>query len=122
MRPLAAAVLGLALFAGAASAEAPGAEASLKRMLTALESASFDAFVADGEEGFREALKKTTFDAVSAQMAPRLKVGYAATYLGTLNQVGYAVHLWKLVFKDGKDDVLARISTKDGRVGGFFLQ
>jgi len=26
------------------------------------------------------------------------------------------------VFKDGKDDVLARISTKDGRVGGFFLQ
>ena len=122
MRPLAAAVLGLSLSAGAAAAEAPGAESSLKRMLAALQSSSYDEFVANAEEPFRAALNRTTFDAVSAQMTPRLKGGYAATYLGTLNQVGYGVHLWKLVFKDGKDDVLVRISTKDGRVGGFFLQ
>jgi len=55
-------------------------------------------------------------------MAPRLKGGYTLTDLGTLNQVGYAVHLWKVAFRDGKDDVLAKISTKGGKVGGVYFQ
>lgn len=125
---LAAAVLGLGLlFPGRPApagvvAEAPVAETSLKRMLAALESGSYDEFLWDAEEPFRQALKRTTFDAVAAQMAPRLRGGYALTYLGTLSQVGYAVNLWKITFKDGKDDVLAKISTKGGKVGGFYLQ
>lgn len=128
MRRLAAAafVLGLLVAGGAAAAppaaEGPGAESSLKRMLSALRTGSYDEFLSDAEEPFREALKRTTFDAVSSQIAPRLKGGYTLTYLGTLNQVGYAVNLWKITFKDGKDDVLGRISTKGGKVGGFYLQ
>ncbi len=130
MRQLSAAILGLALLVAAEGsaagpavvAEAPVAEASLKRMLAALESGSYDDFLWDAEEPFRAALKRTTFDAVAAQMAPRLKGGYTLTYLGTLNQVGYAVNLWKITFKDGKDDVLAKVSTKGGKVGGFYLQ
>jgi hypothetical protein len=126
VKALAAVLLGLGLLAAspalAAPPEGPGAEASLRKMLAALQSASYDEFLSDAEPPFREALKRTTFDAVSAQMAPRLKGGYALTFLGTLSQVGYAVNLWKITFKDGKDDVLAKISTKDGKVGGFFLQ
>jgi hypothetical protein len=128
LRRLAAAalVLGLLAAGGAAAAppaaEGPGAEASLKKMLSALQTGSYDEFLSDAEEPFRAALNQTTFDAVTARMAPRLKGGYALTYLGTLNQVGYAVNLWKLTFKDGKDDVLAKISTKGGKVGGFYLQ
>jgi hypothetical protein len=127
MRKLAAAAFGLGLLAVAAVAtaapgEGPGAEGPLKRMLAALQSGSYDEFLSDAEEPFREALKRTTFDAVSAQIAPRLKGGYSLTYLGTLSQVGYAVNLWKITFKDGRDDVLAKISTTGGKVGGFFLQ
>jgi hypothetical protein len=107
---------------GTPVAEAPVAEVSLKRMLSALQSGSYDDFLWDAEPPFREALKRTTFDAVAAQVSPRLKGGYTLSYLGTLNQVGYAVSLWKITFKDGGDDVLAKVSTKDGRVGGFFLQ
>jgi hypothetical protein len=124
-----AAVFGLVLLvvagaaaSGAPPAERPGAEASLKTMLSALQSGSYDEFLSDAEEPFRAALNRTTFDAVTARMAPRLKGGYALTYLGTLSQVGYAVNLWKITFKDGKDDVLAKISTKGGKVGGFYLQ
>jgi hypothetical protein len=128
VKALAAALFGLGLLAvtGASAAvpasEGPGAEAPLKKMLAALQSGSYDDFVADAEEPFRAALNQTTFDAVSARMAPRLKAGYGLSYLGTLSQVGYAVNLWKISFKDGKDDVLAKISTKDGKVGGFYLQ
>lgn len=128
MRRSVAALLGLCLLAvaGTAVAEAPGegagAEAQLKKMLAAFQSGSYEEFLSDAEEPFRAALKQTTFDAVSSQITPRLKGGYTLTYLGTLNQVGYAVNLWKITFKDGKDDVLAKISTKGGKVGGFFLQ
>lgn len=83
MRQLPAAIFGLALLVAAEGsaagpavvAEAPVAEASLKRMLAALESGSYDDFLWDAEEPFRVALKRTTFDAVAAQMAPRLKGG-----------------------------------------------
>jgi hypothetical protein len=128
VRRFAAAFFGAALSAApvlapaAPVAQAPVAEISLKRMLAALESGSYDDFLWDAEAPFRDALKRTTFDAVSARIGPRLKGGYTLTYLGTLNQVGYAVNLWKLVFKDGQDDVLVKISTKDGKVGGFYLQ
>jgi len=128
MRRFVALFLGFVLLAGAGTAAAAtpaagdGGEASLKGMLAALQSGSYDEFLSDAETPFRDALKRTTFDAVSAQIGPRLKGGFALTYLGTLSQVGYAVNLWKIAFKDGKDDVLAKISTKDGKVGGFFLQ
>jgi hypothetical protein len=38
-----------------------------------------------------------------------------------LNQQGYTVYLWKLEFKDGKDDVLVTMAVRDGKVGGFWL-
>ena len=43
-------------------------------------------------------------------------------FLTSLKQQGYAVYLWKLTFKDGKDDHLARMAVKDGKVGGFWIQ
>ncbi|MEH2102821.1 MAG: hypothetical protein V7K76_24360 [Nostoc sp.] len=41
--------------------------------------------------------------------------------MGNLKQQGYQVYLWKLTFLDGGDDVLARLSLKDGKIGGFWL-
>jgi hypothetical protein len=51
-----------------------------------------------------------------------MKKGYDATYLGELKQSGCKVYLWKLAYKDGRDDTLARLSLKDGKVAGFLLQ
>ena len=50
-----------------------------------------------------------------------MKKGYKASYLGTLQQQGYTVTLWKLDFSDG-DDALATLSMKNGLVGGYFIQ
>ena len=91
------------------------------RLIKAIAAADHAAFIADGESGFRK-LTEEQFAAVATQLGPRFKAGYAIAYLGELRQRGYHVTLWKLSFKDGSDDALASLSTKDGKVGGFFIR
>jgi hypothetical protein len=105
----------------AASAEET-ARPVLERLLKAVEANDYDSFVADGTPEVKAALTKQMLEGVSAQMAPRMKKGYDATYLGELKQQGCQVYLWKLTYKDGGDDTLARLSLKTGKVAGFLLQ
>ena len=104
------------------AAEPPSdALAASSKLLAAISSGDYAAFIADGDTAFK-GLKKEQFDAVSAQLAPRFKAGYTATYLGDLNQRGYQVTLWKLRFNAGGDDALATLSLKDGKVGGYWIK
>ena len=70
----------------------------------------------------KAALTKRMLERVSKELEPRARQGYDAQYLGELNRKGYKVHLWRLKFKDGGDDVLATLSVKDGKAGNFLLQ
>jgi len=104
------------------AAEAPaGARAALDQLVGALAAGDHASFVAGGDDAFCS-LKKESFDAVSKQIAPLLKKGYETTYLGELNQKGYAVTLWKFSFKDGTDDMLGTLSLKNGKIGGFWIR
>ena len=106
----------------AAAVTAPeGDGAMATKLVTALEQADYAAFVEDGDAMFK-GLNESQFQAVAAQVGPRLKAGYEIAYLGELKQRGYQVTLWKLSFKDGGDDALASLSMKDGKVGGFWLR
>ncbi|MBV9850272.1 MAG: hypothetical protein JO250_11405 [Armatimonadetes bacterium] len=106
--------------AAAAAAPAP-AERVLTSLLVALKNDDYKAFVADGEAPFKAVLTKPMLAEVSAQAAPRLKRGYQVTYLGALNQKGYQVYLWKLIYADGGDDSLVSLSLRAGKIGGFFI-
>jgi hypothetical protein len=121
-RATAVALLGLVLAAGAASAEPPGHPGLLKKMLAAIESNDYDTFVAGGDPAFKAALTKSLFEEGTTKILPRLGAGYTLNYLGALNQGGFTVHLWKLSFKDGKDDLLVKMAMKDGKIGGFAFQ
>lgn len=104
------------------AADVPKEEsASVDKIITALVNADYPAFVAEGEAKFKE-LKKEQFDAVAVKLSPVLKPGYALAYLGSLNQRGYHVSLWKISLKTGGDDLLATLSMKDGKVGGFYIR
>jgi hypothetical protein len=92
-----------------------------KNLMAATVSNNYDGFVAECDATMKAALTKPMLEGVSKQIEPRAKQGYDAQYLGELNQHGYKVHLWRLSFKDGGDDVLATLSVKDGKAGGFFL-
>lgn len=90
-------------------------------LINAVEQNNYTQFISQGNAAFKEGITRQTFTQVSGQLAPRIKKGYSAVFLGNLNQQGYQVYLWKLTFKDGSDDVLAKLSLKDGKIGGFWL-
>jgi len=108
--------------AAPASAAEPAEEDSAfsAKLLGSIENADYAAFVADGTQEFR-GMPKDQFQAVCAQLAPKLKAGHTVSYLGELRKRGYRVTLWKVSFADGGDDALATLSVKDGKVGGFWI-
>ena len=116
--------MGLALLT--TPARASGAtetdRATLDKLLKAVEANDYDAFVAEGSDLFKAGMTKQMLEGVSNQLAPRMKKGYDCSYLGDLMQQGFHVLLWKLIFKDGGDDTLAKLALKDGKVAGFWLQ
>ncbi|WP_427156987.1 hypothetical protein ACQFX9_16520 [Aliinostoc sp. HNIBRCY26] len=97
------------------------AQKAFTNLIKAIEENNYDQFISQGETAFKAGITKQLFTKVHSQFAPRIKKGYSAAFLGKLNQQGYQVYLWKLTFKDRSDDVLARLSIKDGKIGGFWL-
>jgi len=100
------------------------ANASLfKKQLAAIQSSSYDDFVAEGTSTFKAAITKPAFDKIATELRPRFDAGYTTEYLTDMKKGGTVVHLWKLAFKDGKDDMLvAMVLDAAGKVGGFLLQ
>jgi hypothetical protein len=115
--------LSCALVAPVAFAQAPPEiETTMKNMLAAVQSKSLQNFIAGGDASFKQGMTQKMLDDVSAQLGPRLSQGYTSTFMATVNQQGYTVYLWKVLFKDGKDDRVVTMAVKDGKVGGFFLR
>lgn len=104
------------------AAETEAARTTVQQLLGAVQAQDYDAFVAQGTPEFKAGITRQMPEGVSAQLSERMKQGYDLTYLGDLRQQGHDVHLWRLRFKDGGDDTLARLSIKDGKVSGFWLQ
>jgi hypothetical protein len=99
----------------------PEALAASNKLLAAISSGDYASFIADGDAAFK-GLKKEQFDSVAAQLGPRFKAGYTASYLGDLNQRGFQVTLWRLRFTAGGDDALATLSLKGGKIGGYWIK
>jgi hypothetical protein len=108
-------------FANAAK-DSSAADIILTKILNAVENNDLNSFVANGNDQFKAAITKKIFETVSGKYAPRMKKGYEVTQVGTLNQQGCKIYLEKIVFKDGGDDVLARLLLRDGKVVGFWFQ
>jgi hypothetical protein len=98
------------------------AQGAFRVLMAAIEANDYTRFITPLEDEMKAALNKQSFEVVVAQFAPRLKTGYRAVYFGEMKKKGYTVHLWKLTFKDQSDDVLAELSIKNRKVGGFFLR
>jgi hypothetical protein len=93
-----------------------------KNLMGAVVSNDYNAFIAECDAPMKAAMTHPMLDVVNKQIEPRAKPGYDAFYLGELKKEGYQVHLWRLRFKDGGDDILATLSVKEGKVGGFYLK
>lgn len=94
----------------------------IQRLLKAIQENDYAGFVADADSHVKASLTKEMLEGVSGLFAPRLATGYECVFLGELKQQGARVQVWKLVFKDGGDETLAKLVVKDGKVAGFLLQ
>ena len=105
----------------AALAQAPQPlEDMMKRMLSAAQANALDEFVAQADPSAKIGMTRQMQD-INRELGPRIKQGYVATYWGKLNQEGYEVHVWKLEFRDGKDDYLVTLAAKDQKVAGMWV-
>ncbi len=97
-------------------------DTTFSQMLDAIQSKSYDKFVANGDARFRTGFTQKMFEELSQRLGSRMEQGYAASFLTILHQQGYAVYVWKLTFKDGKDDYLVTLFIQNGEVGGFITR
>lgn len=105
-----------------AETDGPSTEGTVNALLTAIATNNYDALVASAAPALKSRITKETFMKVSAQLSPRLKKGYKLQYLGSLKQQGVEVLLWKITYKDGGDDMLARLVIQEDKVAGFWFQ
>ena len=120
MAVLACLLIGAALPCHAQAPASP--EALMKKLMTAVENNDYATFVADGTPEFKAGLTPQMLEGVSLQLAGRMKAGYEFTALGEMKQQGFKVYLWKMVYKDGGDDSLIRMTMKGSLVAGFLIQ
>lgn len=120
---LAALVLMPGVQAASASAGAAGAgdQPVVQQLLEAMSSKNYQAFVDLGTPAFAQ-IGENQFNEVADSIGARLKQGYTVEYLGTLQQQGLDISVWKVSFTDKGDDLLATLNVQNGSVGGFFLR
>jgi len=104
-----------------ASKDNSAADIILTKILKAVENNDLGNFFAEGDNQFKVSVTKQMFDNMNATIGSRMKKGYKVVSLGTLNQQGYQLYLSKLVFKDGGDDILARLVLRNGKVAGMWF-
>jgi hypothetical protein len=105
-----------------AETDGPATVGTVNALLTAIATNNYDALVASAAPALKSRITRETFTKVSAELSPRLKEGYKLQYLGSLKQQGVEVFLWKITYKDGGDDLLARLVIQEGKVAGFWFQ
>lgn len=105
-------------------AQSPDAEAHSKviKLLKSIENNQYETFLEDGSEYFRSRISKQHFANVSERLGQQLKNGFDVIYLTSFKQAGLVGTLWKIEYRDGSDDALAKIFTEDGKIAGFWFQ
>lgn len=98
-------------------------------LLLSIEGDDLANFVRDATDDFKAALTKHVFTTVVQAHSPRMEKGYTPFYLGEYKKNGYKTYVWKIVFDDKGDDLLATLSIRSnkdnkvkGYVGGLYLQ
>ena len=105
-----------------AATEGASTEGTVNTLLTAIATNNYDALISNAATALKTRITKETFTQVSTQLSPRLKKGYKLQYLGSLKQQGVEVFLWKITYKDGGDEMLARLVIQENKVAGFWFQ
>ncbi len=98
-------------------------------LFEAIEADDYANFTRAITDEFKTALPKKLFATVTASIGPRLEKGYDLAYMGQIRKGGFKTYVWKIMFRDAGDEVLATLSIKSvpdedqaaEKVAGLFL-
>lgn len=118
------AALAIVAASGPAAAQVPmrSYDATVRQMLDAIQSKSYDRFTADGDAKFKEGFTRKMFEELAGMLGQKLKNGHRAVFLTTLNQQGLVVYIWKLMLKDEREEYLINLYIREGYVVGFIIR
>jgi hypothetical protein len=99
-----------------------GAQDLFNKMLAAQDTKDYDTFLLNADAQLRGNLTRDDFAKSSDVLIADAAGGTReVTFLGELNQRGYAIYLYRLRFKTG--DLLGTLTLDpDGKVAGFWLK
>jgi hypothetical protein len=100
----------------------PDAEKLLARLIDAVKTESYDAFLADADASMKKQLSRQQFEGLCGLYTKPLKKGYSLTYFGQLMKKGMVVYVWKVAAVAAPEEVLVRMAVKDGKVTGVLVQ
>ncbi len=100
----------------------PGIQSQVIKLLKSIENNQYETFLEDGSEYFRSRISKQHFANVSERLGQQLKNGFDVIFLTQFKQAGLVGSLWKIEYRDGSDDALAKIFMEDGKIAGFWFQ
>jgi hypothetical protein len=100
----------------------PAREQAFDSLIHSIQVDDRNAFVADATDDMKQAITPQIMSNISHDISHDLIKGFQATYLGELKQQGCMVQIWKVTFKDGRDDMLAQVSMRGDKLAGFFIQ
>ncbi len=92
-----------------AATDGPSTRGTVDALLTAIATNNYDAFVVNATSSLKTIITQETFRQASAGLSSRLKKGYELQYLGSFKNHGVDTFLWKIMYKDGDDDMLAEL-------------
>jgi hypothetical protein len=102
-------------------AEQGSPDAILQNLLTAIQSSDIAKFTAQATPEFKTRVTQDILNQAHGLINGKMNGGYTYHYLGDIKAKGDVTYLYKIEFKDGTDDVLARLIIRDGLVAGFIL-
>ena len=104
-----------------ATTDGPSTQGIVNTLLTAIATNNYDAFIYNGTPSLRSIITKETFKEASASLSPRLKKGYELQYLGSFKHDGIETFLWKIIYKDGGEDMLGELELQNDKVAFFWF-
>jgi len=109
---------------GTIAEEAPKDEATmLTTLLEATQNNDLAKFESVCDEEMKTAMTEPILAQVSEQVASQMKEGYEKVFMGVLNRGEAKTYYWKLDFRgEGVPDMLAELTTQDGKAAGFLIR
>jgi len=104
-----------------AATDGPSTQGTVDTLLAAIATNNYDAFVTHAISSLKRIITQDTFRQASAGLSPRLKKGYELQYLGSFKNHGVETFLWKIIYKDGGDDMLAELELQNDKVAFFWF-